>query len=253
MPLNLRGKSTFNPAVVTDGLILYIDPANNASVSLSSLEIKSLVKKYSTYTDISAGRFFITDNKSVGNVLYYKNNIKTIFAPMDTLSGNIGPASLLGGLTDFTFQFFTKNFFNFDFQNGPIGFNDLPRITFFAAGPRLSGGKINFVMQKGNTSSMLPVTSNNFNIEEDKWYFITIAKSNNSVTLYLNSYFEEFILNTNYIIPLLSLFFGSSNTYFGQILLYDRCLNFNEVKNNYENFKSRYGIDKPLIDTSELT
>lgn len=106
MPINIKqGTTAYNPRVVTEGLIFYLDPNNTKCRTLCGDKFISLIQPFSNIADLSAG-ILTSNTKSLTSV---GGNYFIELSGMNFLSGNIGPDYALSGLDSFSLQFWFKN------------------------------------------------------------------------------------------------------------------------------------------------
>lgn len=236
-------------SIVTNGLVMYLDAANS----------KSYVSGSTVWNDL-------TENK---------NNVSLINGP--TYNNSNAGKIVLDGADDYisipfasslnTSDFTWQSFHYYKTDNNP-----LQGLWWSAQG--IFGGTKNFVMAyrdiglssvffRIDTQNPVAYTSTNFGTQFNgfgstagpivgKWVFTTIVKNGSNFKLYWNDgilMWDVNIPDWNIVTLSLPITFGirfipvvTSNMDISNILMYNRSLNTDQIQQNYNALKWRYGL-----------
>jgi hypothetical protein len=232
MAFSAKRQTIINPKIVTNGLIFYIDPNSLYTRTVPGFIYKDLTNYYSTFTSICAGNLLSNFNTltTVGDNYFINLNNTNL-----SVSGNIGPIS---GLSSYTIQFWFKNNKNDStfrkFFTSPV--NDQNTGGFCLSG--LS----NNITFKPNNLPPYQVDASLFSTNSGTWNCITLAQNNNVIYLYKNNNRTIRVNDSSNTLNLSSILINDDIT-LGQVFIYNRFLPLEEVKTNYDSFKSRYRVD----------
>jgi hypothetical protein len=231
----------YSPKVVTEGLVLYLDAANT----------KSYVSGSTTWSDISRGgnngtltngpTFSSTNGGSIvfdGTNDYVLTPIQDLNRPC-TFSMWVNLSSLTGYQTFFgqdTSQSILRGRFYFQKPGGTAEGFILNKVNFSIV---LSGGGV------------VPVNSNNV-IVTNIWYNYTAVLTTTTISLYENGILQNTVndsntfLTPNTTITLNAGYYNNSivdyiNGKSSSFLIYNRALSAQEVLQNYNATRTRFG------------
>ena len=236
------------PNIITDGLVLYLDAANR----------QSYVSGSTTWTDISRGGMNGTlvngptfSTSSGGSIVFDGVN--------DLVNTSVATQGITAFSTDVVFRttttYDTSQYYN------------CPSICGTAQGSGISGDWL-VAVKNGFLVSYDELTggSNNINlnayVSDDKWYYLQATKTTSGiVTYYLNGVqilqlsgrtsalrttsLTSTIYGTNWMVGSAFWIDAAYRNFQGQIALnrfYNRALSANEVLQNYNTTKTRYGL-----------
>ena len=238
--------ASYSPNIVKDGLILYVDAANPKSYPKSGTIVDSFMGGYS-------GSF-------VGDVTFSPSSLGNWEFSGDTERIDFGQASGGGFISDLDPQLnnFTANIF-FQINSNPTdtgiimckGCGSSNIIGWLIA---YSYGNDDLVLRVSGQNTTSQRASVRFNFSKSEVYMATLVidRTNNQIVGYLNGKnpqtadiagFDSIIspnkllLGTRHNSPLLGL---QGNIYLAQI--YNRALSSQEVKQNYNALKGRFGL-----------
>lgn len=225
----------YSPNITTNGLILYMDPANTKSYSgtgvtwsnlaimnnglLSSVTYNSTTKSFDTNVTLATQSNYISCN-----TITFADTSEYTLDVWVKLRVGIGSTAntLFGADTSYPFVLISCN----------TGNSWYPRFC------SSSNIYYNFASIPG------------LNLEQD-WVNITLVfKSNRNIDYYLNGVYRETIntTNTSLVINKIASGYLSGGTYYslqGSISatkIYNRALSLNEVERNYLSLKSRFSL-----------
>ena len=232
----------YNPTIVPDGLIVYLDPANSRSYSGSG----------NTWYDISGNSL----NASLVNTPSYTvSNLGTLILDGSSNYFTLPNNSILS-LSEFTISIWVKVLqLNADqylvdtSSNLNFGYGYSFRIR--------SNNTIRFWAYDANT--LVETTET---VSSNLWYHITVSYSNFSKTqrIYINGSLSASAQHTNSFVLADPQYLrighsqvlgGYSKAVIGQSMFYNRELSASEIKQNYESSKGRY-ITPENIVTKDL-
>jgi len=220
------------PSIVTNGLVLSLDAADQNSYSGSGTTWRDLSGNNNTGTLVNTPTFSTVNGGSIifnGTTQYISTtsqiiNITTNWSVnvwfKTTGSTNLGSLVVRGSATE-TIQW------RCELQN--------------------TTGKINFVMRNSGDQSILGTTSTN----NTGWHMATYTNSSSLVTVYMDSIAENSGTITNLTDVATNIILGrlgnSTGPYYynGNIAttqLYNRALSATEIAQNYNAQKSRFGL-----------
>lgn len=223
------------PNITTNGLILYMDPANTKSYSgtgvtwsnlaivndglLSSVTYNSTTKSFDTNVTLATQSNYISCN----TITFADTNEYTLDVWVKLRVGIGSTANtLFGADTSYPFVLISCNTGN----------------TWFTRFCNSSNTYYNFAVITG------------FNLEQNWGNITLVVKSNRNIDYYLNGVYRETIAttNTSLVINKIASGYSSSGTYYslqGSISatkIYNRALSSSEVERNYLSLKSRFGL-----------
>lgn len=218
---------TVAPNIVTDGLVFYVDAANT----------KSYVSGSTTWADIVAGNNVTLINGPIftsansGGIIYDGTNDYSAAGTSETfnITGNLTVCAWVRPTGSFSTQG------NIVSKNGNAGY----RMRFQSNGTF-------WIYANGNTiTSPLSYSLNN-------WYHTTAAFTSSGLRMYINGNLlnsNSTPFNPSYSIPS-NFYIGAVNATGGELFrgtvsmvnLYNRALNINEVRQNYNSTKTRFGL-----------
>lgn len=229
----------YSPKIVTDGLILYLDAANS----------KSYVSGSTTWNDISRGgnngrlANGPTFTGSNGGSIVFDGVDDYVLTPIQTLDR---PCTFS---TWFNFSSLTANngYNSFFGQNSSVFF-PLARFYFLKNG---ASNRVQFNFIKPDGSQLL--TNALAAIQTNRWYNYVTVLTNNSISLYENSILQATTSNSDpFITPSGNIILNAgyySNTLVDRwpgmssiFSIYNRALTAQEVLQNYNATKSRFGL-----------
>ena len=232
----------YNPTIVPDGLIVYLDPANSRSYSGSG----------NTWYDISGNSL----NASLVNTPSYTvSNLGTLILDGSSNYFTLPNNSILS-LSEFTISIWVKVLqLNADqylvdtSSNSNFGYGYSFRIR--------SNNAIRFWAYDANT--LVETTET---VSSNLWYHITVSYSNFSKTqrIYINGSLSASAQHTNAFVLADPQYLrighsqvlgGYSKAVIGQSMFYNRELSASEIKQNYDSSKGRY-ITPENIVTKDL-
>ena len=232
----------YNPTIVPDGLIVYLDPANSRSYSGSG----------NTWYDISGNSL----NASLVNTPSYTvSNLGTLILDGSSNYFTLPNNSILS-LSEFTISIWVKVLqLNADqylvdtSSNLNFGYGYSFRIR--------SNNTIRFWAYDANT--LVETTET---VSSNLWYHITVSYSNFSKTqrIYINGSLSASAQHTNAFVLADPQYLrighsqvlgGYSKAVIGQSMFYNRELSASEIKQNYDSSKGRY-ITPENIVTKDL-
>jgi len=231
----------FSPKVVTDGLVLYLDAANSKSIVSGSTTWNDLSRGGNNGTLVNGPTF---DSANGGNIVFDGSDDYVITQQNLGFSGDINTTiSTWIYPTSVTGEIATTLIGNSDGTLTGMG------ICIGINGP----GSVSVEFWTGNG---MRTTSNVIQI--NKWYNIVATKSigtiNSTTSLYINGISQLFIVTsnnipniTNYTISIGAIK-GTAVTQFyftgkiAQTLIYNRALTPQEVLQNYNATKTRFGL-----------
>ena len=228
----------YNPTIVPDGLIVYLDPANSRSYSGSG----------NTWYDISGNSL---NASLVNNPSYTVSNRGTFILDGSSNYFTLPNNSILS-LSEFTISIWVKVLqLNADqylvdtSSNLNFGYGYSFRIR--------SNNTIRFWAYDANT--LVETTET---VSSNLWYHITVSYSNFSKTqrIYINGSLSASAQHTNSFVLADPQYLrighsqvlgGYSKAVIGQSMFYNRELSASEIKQNYESSKGRYITPENII------
>ena len=232
----------YNPTIVPDGLIVYLDPANSRSYSGSG----------NTWYDISGNSL----NASLVNTPSYTVSNRGTFILDGSSNYFTLPNNSILSLSEFTISIWVKVLqLNADqylvdtSSNLNFGYGYSFRIR--------SNNTIRFWAYDANT--LVETTET---VSSNLWYHITVSYSNFSKTqrIYINGSLSASAQHTNAFVLADPQYLrighsqvlgGYSKAVIGQSMFYNRELSASEIKQNYDSSKGRY-ITPENIVTKDL-
>jgi hypothetical protein len=225
----------YNPTIVSDGLVMYFDPANSRSSVGSGNTIYDLTGNSNTCTFSATPTY---DVASKGNILLAG-------------SGTVAHTSTLWGSNQFTFSVWAKKI--------GTGSNGERGIMIAKDTNYIDHGYNNLTLASFKTSLSQPLIYGNAQASRNEWRHYATTYDGTLACLYENGALTG---TTSFTGPLTStstpLYIGQFNGgdydfngKLGTIMTYNRALSAQEVKQNYDATKARY-ITSPNIVTSGL-
>jgi hypothetical protein len=220
------------PKIVTDGLVLYLDAANTRSYPGTGTAWANLSKSTSIGT-LTNGPIFSPNNG--GSILFDGIDDRVTIDTGYTFSSN----------ENYSYEVWFNPTTN-NTTSGLIGGTNNPMIRWGqgSAKPYLFVGWSESPFYLGNVSNSI--------LAVNKWHHVvgTIDHIGKIGRLYVNGIFEtQFTWNTGTVnVPPRNIYFNqrdSSNAYLGAISVgkvYNRALTAQEILQNYNATKSRYGL-----------
>jgi hypothetical protein len=220
----------YNPTIVSDGLVMYFDPANSRSSVGSGNTIYDLTGNSNTCTFSATPTY---DVASKGNILLAG-------------SGTVAHTSTLWGSNQFTFSVWAKKI--------GTGSNGERGIMIAKDTNYIDHGYNNLTLASFKTSLSQPLIYGNAQASRNEWRHYATTYDGTLACLYENGALTG---TTSFTGPLTStstpLYIGQFNGgdydfngKLGTIMTYNRALSAQEVKQNYDATKSRY-ISSPNI------
>ena len=256
-----------NPSIVVSNLLYYYDLNNSKCYSWDgSLICKNII----TYSDILS---------AYSNSIFNISNAKRFFD--NSIANKLGGTFLPKTLERFTIQFWVKleKDFSYDsdanrilgtqslssistlyeltYNNENITYNnDILVFNYFTEMPlqeealetftiflNLTGG-LGFYNSNFNPTSAI----SEFSIPDDRWVFITIVKTDDSIKLYRNLDEEIYIYRDSSFVNAVTYIYGLQtflNSYkLNHICIYNEALTFKDIVHNYKSFVSKYKNDE---------
>lgn len=227
-----------SPSIVTNGLVLCLDAANRKSYPGSG----------TTWTDLSGNAY---NGTLTNGPTFNSSNQGSVV--LDGTNDYI----TLGNILNFTTESFTFNTVLYlnslttpDVNNGPIIFYKgayTLKGYYFGIGLDGSGGLVTSqsgAFQVTSTSAGYFTTGN--------WYDITVTRSGSSVVIYSNGVNATNLSGThinptsssdNFLLGAYGTFAGiNSNIRISNFKVYNRALSANEILQNYNALKGRFGL-----------
>lgn len=232
------------PDIVTDGLVLHLDAANNKSYPGSG----------STWFDLSGNNNHATLTN--GPVFSSVNGGIFNFDGIDDYAECPRPSQVVNGgqITIILTAKWTTKSWNNNFNTGLQTLID----NNHAGSPSPGVG---FVVQDRPDLVNSPLTAgfrpasngvrSTYMVGNNNWSHIAVTYNTNTYDLYLNNILNSTVNETGGLVsvqPLISIgrWQGGLSRYFdgsiGLILLYDRALSINEVDRSFAALKGRYGL-----------
>ena len=225
-----RYKNT--PPIVTNGLVLQLDAGSR----------QSYVSGSTTWNDLSGN----LNSGSLTNSPTFNSTNQGAIAFNGTTQYIQTPNQVVNITTNWT----TNVWFNTTGSTN-IGSlvvrGNLAETLQWRCELQASTGKVNFVMRNSTDQSILGITSTNDNM----WHMATYTNSSNVVTIYLDGKLENSATITNLNNIAYKVVIGrlgdSTGPYYysgsiAQVSVYNRALNAQEVAQNYNALKSRFGL-----------
>lgn len=231
----------YSPNITTNGLILYMDPANTKSYS---------------GTGVTWSNLAIVNNGLLSSVTY--NSTTKSFdtnATLATQSNNIScNTTTFADTGEYTLDFWVKlrtgiatSYSNTIFGNG-IPSKSLVTLNTTTG----TSWQLTFLSETGGTQYYFSAI-NDYNLINN-WGNITLVfKSNRNIDFYLNSVYKQTVISTNTSFSVNQIASGynsgPSPTYYNPLQgsisatkIYNRSLSSSEVERNYLSLKSRFGL-----------
>lgn len=213
-----------SPKIVTNGLVLALDAANNKSYPGSG----------TTWTDLSGNNN--TGTLTNGPTFSAVNGGSIVFDGTNDYVAVSSNANLTFGTADFSIEFWIYNTNSwsstFDLTDGGSG----------ACAIYTSSGNLRIAPQFGSSIAIASISTLSLNV----WYKLSVVKNSSVTTAYINGYS---IGNTsdikNYSSSILTLVGGQDGYFTGRIsniLIYNRALSTTEILQNYNTTKVRFGF-----------
>lgn len=207
------------PNLVTDGLVFHMDAANSRCYSGSGTITSALVSGMGGTLFNGVG--FTTDNS--GSFFFDGTNDFIRFSGLD----------ILGSI-------YTQNIW---FKRSNTGNYLLCDTTY--SGAIIYSNKVEFYYT--NVSPFL--LSINYNFLTNRWYMISLIRDTNVKSVYLDGNLLGFVNSSDsYDTSATNFFVGSNggssefmNGYISQIHIYNKALTQQEIQQNYDATKGRYG------------
>lgn len=239
---NGKGSTFLNPVISLSGLVFCIDPLNAKTFlnTNNTIVLNNIVGLYD-----SNKRYSITSNTNT-SFLSSINNNKVKFLDInfsrELLNTTSNPPLILSSIVP-TFSSFCVQVWVRRKKNGVANIVRLENTTDETkVGLEFSSsGKISFAI------NYFGISNTQLNTLTGEWNLITINVKNNKIEVYRNlTLYEEEIslVPTTYK----TITVGPGEFDIGQILIYDRPLLFKEIKNNYDNFNSRFFIEQGKLE-----
>jgi hypothetical protein len=215
------------PDIITDGLVLYLDAANT----------KSYPQTVPVWKDLSGNG---NDGTLVNGPTFDSGNLGSI--SFDGIDDYV--STLPGSYSEYTVNFVCKWISSVGVQERLFGTNASGTYTI------RDPSNINFHYNPLGGSPPSVSLSSNVNVGYGKWTNVTLTVSalNTEVKIYVNG----ILRNSSSVIPSVNLsgtmFIGAQNTSvrancsFGFFQAYNRALTAEEILQNYNATKSRYGL-----------
>jgi hypothetical protein len=212
------------PKVVSNGLVLYLDAANNKSYPGTS----------TTWTDLSGNGY--NGTLTNGPTFSSANGGSIVFDGVDDYISIVSNANLTFGTGNFSIGFWIYRASSWsttcNFTDGNSGALDI----------YTSGGNLRIAPQYASSVAIASVSSLSTNL----WYNLTIVKSSSVTTAYINGTSIGSTSDTSNYSSSILKFGGTLDGYFtgrmSNILIYNRSLSATEVLQNYNATKSRFGL-----------
>ena len=215
----------YNPSIVSDGLVYFIDPVNRRSYSGSGLTANGLVGGIggalvngTGFSSVNNGSFFFDGSND--HILESNNSIFNFASGFLTISVWVNFSSVSGQRSIIT---------NYQSATGWA-------IQLYTGVIIVTSGDYNII-----TGTKV--------IQANTWYHISITGSSNSYKLYINSQSEGNIHNGSVTFSSAgSLRIGQiANAHYlngniGQVQIYNRALTQQEILQNFNATRFRYGI-----------
>ena len=212
--------------IVLDGLVLNVDAAKRESYPKTGTTWKDISKNGNNNGTLTNDPTFNSDNR--GSIAFDGTN--------DIV--NFGPFSLLTG-SNFSLSFWVKLNVN-NITHVPIAKDSHFSIAFFS----------NRISYADGSNWNYSAFGNYSNFSTGTWYNIAAVRNGTNVTLYSNSasiasltFGGDVTGNANNFY--LGAYAGTSNYFNGNIssmFIYNKSLTSNEVTQNYNALKGRYGL-----------
>jgi len=240
--------TSYNPKIVTDGLVFYSDPANPKSYPATGLTGTDLTKNKSTVS-YSSG---VTFNASNGGTMALNGSAGSYGSGTNFLT--IGPTS------SFTACSWVK--YNSTVTSGPArcsaiakaaNTNDFEAVLGFPY--TYSSSKLGLEVGKAGVASQIAYSLNSN--PTGVWYHLAGVFMNGSGNFYINGIYQSTVTysatvngantNSNAWIIGTETFNGSASGPFvngniGPTCVYNRILSANEILQNYNATKGRFGL-----------
>ena len=227
------------PDIVTDGLVLHLDAANN----------RSFVSGSTTWFDLSGNRN--TGSLVNGPTYNSANNGTVVFDGTDDYI-DCGSSNLFVLGNNFTLDCWV-----YPTQLGSVDGDELLSLGTGATAPYASyglewmnTGKFRFLL--GNTSDQFLSYLSNTTYSPNIWYHVCETYNGATVILYVNAVIENSVSVSTTIkylanrLTIGSWYYGiGTNSITGRIpvvKLYNRALSAKEIRQNYNASKGRYGL-----------
>ncbi len=222
-----------NTNVVTEGLLLYLDPAVKRSYNGTGLTVNDISLNTNNGTLSATGPIFnnnpkrFTFNGNVDNYISiasskfntpYTGKTIMIVARMDVNFGTNRFRALMGNPEDGT----KRNFNFYIYNNGSV------YQMHFSAG------------SNGTMSDVIPISTN-------QWMILAMTQDATTTRYYLNgNLVGTSALPLSQYLTSLEEFVGKGDNYWlgdiGPVLIYKRCLSTAEIVKNYNALKGNYGL-----------
>jgi len=236
---------SYSPKIVTDGLVLYLDAANPYSYVSGSLNWNDLSRSQLSGSLINGPTYSSANNGSIvfdGVNDYVQTTIQILDRPctfstwfnFTTLSANGGYNTFFGQDTDVSIL--------------------RGRFYFQKAGGNIDGAqlnKINFTLVKSD-GSIVPTNGLN-TVQINTWYNYTAVLTTTSISLYENGIIQNTTSNSNSFINPNTNILLNAGYYNNNIVdyfpgrtpifqIYNRALSAQEVLQNHNTTKGRFGL-----------
>jgi len=210
----------YNPSIVSDGLVFFLDPANRRSYSGTGLTAYGLVSGING--SLVNGVGFSSSNN--GSFFFDGTNDYIIFSNSDVM-GSV----------------YTQNIW---FKRSNTGLHLLADTGY--AGAIVYSSKVEFYY----TSSSPFLLSINYNFLINRWYMISLVRDSTIKSVYLDgSLIGSVSSSDSYDTSGTNLYVGSNggnseflNGNIGQVQIYNRALTQQEILQNFNATRFRYGI-----------
>jgi hypothetical protein len=210
----------YNPSIVSDGLVMYLDAANSRSYPGSGITVNSLTGGYNG-TLVNGVGFSSSNN---GSFFFDGTNDYIIFSNSDVM-GSV----------------YTQNIW---FKKSNSGLHLLADTGY--AGAIVYSSKVEFYY----TSSSPFLLSINYNFLINRWYMISLVRGSTIKSVYLDgSLIGSVSSSDSYDTSGTNLYVGSNggnseflNGNLGQVQIYNRALTQQEILQNFNATRFRYGI-----------
>lgn len=229
----------YSPKIVADGLILYLDAANNRSYPESGTTWYDLSKFGNNGTLTNFGSQTIFNSINGGSIIFDGSNDEVI-CPLSTSIQSINTTNQL------TLSCFIKINFTSQYRD-VIGINKLSGENPFVF--RIHENNQYFFDSDVGGSRRQVVYSGTSNDILNQWVQLTATIGNNIIYIYKNGVQINSLSVSGNIKNLDSDFGSLYNMGYGpfsgnisNIMLYNRSLSSSEVSQNYKSIKSRFGL-----------
>lgn len=228
-----------SPKIVTDGLVLYLDAANPKSYPGSGTTWYDLSRNENNDAGVSSSAVYTNNNQGE---LSYSTTVATVY-----------PANYGLTLNNETISFFAKcNFIRVNSLGGSFDNRIAQWGRYYvnnSGGFGLQSGGF-YAYLKGSTKSGWSASSSSsvgatIYDTYDWIYYVIKFTGNNNISIYMNNQ-QAFNVNisdgyTGYTSN--SLAFGTNmNMILSNVSLYNRILSDNEIKQNFNALRGRFGI-----------